>query len=97
MGAASHPAIAKAKREGTSTALTLSREETDLEASDLDSMLSELQLGEFIYEQPAVGEIEYTFKHALTHDGAYNSVLNERRRLLHERIGAGWNRSIAST
>ena len=82
-------AIASAKREGTTTALTLLREETDLEASDLDSMLSELQLGEFIYEQPAVGDLEYTFKHALTHDVAYNSVLNERRRLLHERIGAG--------
>ena len=82
-------AIASAKREGTTRALTLLREEADLEASDLDSMLSELQLGEFIYEQPAVGDIEYTFKHALTHDVAYNSVLNERRRLLHERIGAG--------
>ena len=34
------------------------------------------------------GEIEYTFKHALTHDVAYRSVLNERRRALHERIGA---------
>lgn len=83
------PTIASAKREGTTTALTLLREETDLGASDLDSMLSRLQLGEFIYEQPAVGDIEYTFKHALTHDVAYNSVLNERRRLLHERIGAG--------
>ena len=51
-------------------------------------MLSELQLGEFIYEQPAVGDIEYIFKHALTHEVAYHSVLNERRRLLHERIGA---------
>jgi class 3 adenylate cyclase/tetratricopeptide (TPR) repeat protein len=83
------PAIASGKREGTTTAPTLLREETDSEASDLNSMLSELQLGEFIYEQPAVGDIEYTFKHALTHDVAYNSVLNERRRLLHERIGAG--------
>ena len=82
-------AIASAKREGTATALTLLREEADFGASDLDSMLSELQLAEFIYEQPAVGDIEYTFKHALTHDVAYNSVLNERRRLLHERIGAG--------
>ncbi len=53
----------------------------------LESMLSELQLGEFIYEQPAVGDVEYTFKHALTHDVAYNSVLNERRRMLHGRIG----------
>jgi predicted ATPase len=51
-------------------------------------MMSELQLGEFIYEQPAVGNVEYTFKHALTHDVAYKSVLNERRRLLHERIAA---------
>ena len=60
----------------------------NLGTSDLESMLSELQLGEFIYEQPAVGDLEYTFKHALTHDVAYNSVLNERRRLLHERIGS---------
>ncbi|HKN01782.1 MAG TPA: adenylate/guanylate cyclase domain-containing protein [Candidatus Binataceae bacterium] len=54
---------------------------------ELEPMLSELQLGEFIYEQPAVGDIEYTFKHALTRDVAYNSVLNERRRMLHGRIG----------
>ena len=33
------------------------------------------------------GDIEYTFKHALTHDVAYNSVLNERRKAMHERIG----------
>jgi class 3 adenylate cyclase len=54
----------------------------------LEPMLSELQLAEFIYEQPAVGDIEYIFKHALTQNVAYHSVLNERRRLLHERIGA---------
>jgi class 3 adenylate cyclase/tetratricopeptide (TPR) repeat protein len=81
-------AIAGARPEGTTKELTLSREEADLRASDLEAMLSELQLGEFIYEQPAVGDLEYTFKHALTHDVAYNSVLNERRRLLHERIGS---------
>ena len=53
----------------------------------LDSMLKGLQTGEFIYEQPASGEAEYTFKHALTQEVAYNSVLMERRRLLHERTG----------
>ena len=42
-------------------------------------MLDDLQLGEFIYEQPAVGDVEYTFKHALTQEVAYNSVLMERR------------------
>jgi class 3 adenylate cyclase len=55
---------------------------------ELEPILSELQLAEFIYEQPSVGDLEYTFKHALTHDVAYHSVLNERRRVLHERIGA---------
>ncbi len=52
---------------------------------ELDPMLSELRLAEFIYEQPAFPDIEYTFKHALTQEVAYNSVLVERRRLLHER------------
>jgi predicted ATPase len=44
-----------------------------------------LQLAEFIYEQPAAGDVEYTFKHTLTHDVAYNSLLTGRRKLLHER------------
>ncbi len=54
---------------------------------DLNRMLSELQLAEFIYEQPATGDTEYIFKHALTQEVAYNSVLVERRKLLHERAG----------
>jgi len=52
---------------------------------ELERLLSALQLAEFIYEQPAMGDVEYTFKHALTLEVAYNSVLVERRRLLHER------------
>jgi predicted ATPase len=52
---------------------------------ELERMLSALQLAEFIYEQPATGDVEYTFKHALTLEVGYNSVLVERRRLLHER------------
>jgi class 3 adenylate cyclase/tetratricopeptide (TPR) repeat protein len=54
---------------------------------DLNRMLDGLQLAEFIYEQPGAGDVEYRFKHALTHDVAYNSLLTERRRLLHERAG----------
>ena len=42
---------------------------------------------EFIYEQPATGGIEYVFKHALTQEVAYNSLLIERRKQLHERAG----------
>jgi class 3 adenylate cyclase len=55
---------------------------------DLNQMLSELQLAEFIYEQPATGDTEYIFKHALTQEVASYSLLTERRKLLHERAGA---------
>ena len=56
---------------------------------ELNRTLNDLQVGEFIYEQPTVGDTEYTFKHALTQEVAYNSVLVERRKLLHQRAGEG--------
>jgi class 3 adenylate cyclase/predicted ATPase len=52
--------------------------------SELDRMLSALQLAEFIYEQPAFPETEYIFKHALTLEVAYKTLLLERRKQLHE-------------
>ena len=55
---------------------------------ELAQALSRLQLGEFIYERPAFPESEYTFKHALTQEVAYNSLLIERLRELHERTAA---------
>ncbi len=56
---------------------------------ELNRMLNDLQLSEFIYEQPAVGDTEYAFKHALTQEVAYSSVLAERRKLLHQRAAEG--------
>jgi predicted ATPase len=53
----------------------------------IEQMLGNLQAGEFIYEQAASGEAQYTFKHALTQEVAYNSLLFERRKALHERAG----------
>jgi class 3 adenylate cyclase/tetratricopeptide (TPR) repeat protein len=50
----------------------------------LNRMLSDLQLAEFIYEQAATGDVEYTFKHALTQEVAYDSMLIEKRKLLHQ-------------
>src|SRR5262249_38867381 len=47
--------------------------------------LAHLRGAGVIYEQPAFPEPEYTFKHALTLEVAYNSLLQERRRVLHER------------
>ena len=52
---------------------------------ELQRLLAHLQAEEFIYEHPAFPEPEYTFKHALTQEVAYNAVLLERRRVVHER------------
>jgi tetratricopeptide (TPR) repeat protein len=67
--------------------LSLVRAVLGTSADELSRMLDDLQVGEFIYEQPAVGDAEYVFKHALTQEVAYGSLLIERRTLLHERIG----------
>jgi class 3 adenylate cyclase len=48
--------------------------------------LGELQTAELLYEARLFPDLEYTFKHALTHEVAYNGVLQERRRALHATI-----------
>jgi hypothetical protein len=55
--------------------------------ADLYRLLASLQRKEFLYEQPAFPESEYLFKHALTQDVAYGTVLQEQKKLLHERTG----------
>ena len=52
----------------------------------LHRRLTRLQAAEFLYETRLFPEREYTFKHALTHEVAYGSLLQERRRVLHARI-----------
>jgi class 3 adenylate cyclase/tetratricopeptide (TPR) repeat protein len=48
--------------------------------------LTRLQAAEFLYEARLFPDLEYTFKHALTHEVTYGSVLQDRRRALHARI-----------
>jgi len=64
--------------------LTLVRHVITLPEDELYRLLSALQHKEFLYEQPAFPEVEYLFKHALTHEVAYNSVLIEHRKALHK-------------
>jgi predicted ATPase/class 3 adenylate cyclase len=71
---------------GKEFAWSLLRQVVETPADALPQLLSHLQAAEFIYEQPAFPEVEYSFKHALTQEVAYNSVLIERRKVLHERI-----------
>jgi predicted ATPase len=73
---------------GREFALSLVRHIVDPRRHDeLERILADLQMAEFIYEQATAGDIEYIFKHALTQQVAYDSMLIERRKLLHERAG----------
>ncbi|MBV8055087.1 MAG: hypothetical protein JO071_07595 [Deltaproteobacteria bacterium] len=84
-----HPRVtALSGKEASDAPLALSRDQAGEGQPELERLLSRLQLSEFIYEQPALSDIEYVFKHALTQEVAYNSLLSERRKLLHERAGA---------
>ena len=55
--------------------------------AQLDDCLSELKNLEFIYEKSVFPDLEYMFKHVLTQEAAYNSLLSRRRTRLHTAIG----------
>jgi len=57
-----------------------------MSAVDLRRGLTQLQAAEFLYETSLFPELEYTFKHALTLEVAYQSLLRERRRVLHAAV-----------
>jgi predicted ATPase/class 3 adenylate cyclase/DNA-binding winged helix-turn-helix (wHTH) protein len=59
---------------------------TDLAIAEIRTHLGHLQTAEFLYETGKLPASVYTFKHALTQEVAYGSLLQERRRMLHERI-----------
>jgi class 3 adenylate cyclase/tetratricopeptide (TPR) repeat protein len=48
--------------------------------------LTHLQAAEFLYDMGLFPDVQYAFTHALTHEVAYGSLLQERRRALHARI-----------
>jgi len=60
----------------------------DVSETDLHQTLTRLHAAEFLYEVNLFPDLEYTFKHALTHDVAYGSLLQGQRRTLHARIVA---------
>ena len=58
----------------------------ELDEEALRRGLDHLQAAEFIYETGLFPDLEYSFKHALTHEVTYGGMLKERRRALHARI-----------
>ena len=71
---------------GTEVPLPLLQTIAELPEVTLHRGLAHLQAAEFLYETRLFPDHEYTFKHALTHEVAYGSLLQERRRVLHARI-----------
>ena len=71
---------------GTEVSLPLLHAIVELPEAALHRGLSRLQAAEFLYETRLFPDHEYTFKHALTYEVAYSSLLQERRRVLHARI-----------
>jgi predicted ATPase len=60
---------------------------TGLSERELLSHLSVLKDAELFYERGIFPQSNYIFKHALTQQVAYNSLLLKRRKEIHERIG----------
>jgi class 3 adenylate cyclase/pimeloyl-ACP methyl ester carboxylesterase len=72
---------------GTEVSLPLLEGVAELPADDLQRALGRLRAAELLYEARLFPDAEYTFRHALVHDVAYQGLLQERRRALHRRIG----------
>ena len=86
--------LAEESRRAIQVASVIGREfalrllERITEAGDqISAQVEELRSLELIYEKALHPELAYMFKHALTHDVAYESVLLERRKYLHHAIG----------
>jgi hypothetical protein len=82
---------------GTEVPWPLLQAIADLSDEALYRSLAHLQVAEFLYETNLFPEHAYTFKHALTHEVAYGSLLHGRRRALHASSrrwrpwrGTGW-------
>jgi predicted ATPase/class 3 adenylate cyclase len=71
---------------GAEVPLPLLQAIADLSEAALRRGLAHLQATEFLYETHLFPEHKYTFQHTLTHEVAYGSLLQERRRTLHARI-----------
>jgi len=71
---------------GKDVPFTLLQAIADVPENSLRQGLAHLQMAEFLNETNLFPDIEYTFKHALTHEVAYGGLLQDRRRTLHARI-----------
>src|SRR5262249_30229683 len=85
LGAAEKALLHQLAIIGRQFPLSLVRQVVSHSEEELYRVLAALQRKEFLYEQPALPEPDYIFKHALTQEVAYGTVLQDIRKALHER------------
>jgi class 3 adenylate cyclase/tetratricopeptide (TPR) repeat protein len=71
---------------GKDVPLALLQAIAEIAEDTLHASIGRLRAAEFLYEVKFLPDIEYTFKHALTHEVAYGSLLKDQQRALHVRI-----------
>ena len=86
LGAIDKTLLQTASVLGKDVPLSLLQAIAEVAAVELHAAIKRLQAAEFLYEVGSLPDVEYTFKHALTHEVAYGTLLQERRRALHVRI-----------
>ncbi len=80
---------------GKDVSLALLEAIVHMPESGLRQSLARLQAAEFLYETRLFPEVEYTFKHALTHEVTYGGLLQERRQMLHAQVAGAIERTSA--
>jgi class 3 adenylate cyclase/tetratricopeptide (TPR) repeat protein len=58
----------------------------EVSGDELRAAIGRLLAADFLYEAEFLPDVQYSFKHALTHEVTYGSLLQDRRRALHVRI-----------
>ena len=86
LGATDKALLQMASVLGKDVPLVLLQAIAEIAEDELYAVIGRLRAAEFLYEVEFFPDIQYTFKHALTHEVAYGSLLQDRRRALHVRI-----------
>lgn len=71
---------------GHDVPLSLLKEISSLPDGELRGLLNNLQTAEFVFLTQLFPDLQFSFKHALTHDVAYAGLRSERRREIHQRV-----------
>jgi tetratricopeptide (TPR) repeat protein len=71
---------------GRDVALDLLQAVVEQTEEELQAILARLQATDFLYESRLFPDVEYTFRHALTQEAAYQGLLHEQCRILHAKV-----------